>query len=159
MFKVSNFITVSCLILAAIITTIFAPVVILSQDMSELKIIKSPPISLERVNEIINRDSLAISEKISQSQANITNALQDTANLQNDSARINFETLIGGKSLVAANKYEADILKAMASKHKILTMQRTRGLITEDQYQTACNDMIHTFRSAMSQRSMFDSHS
>jgi hypothetical protein len=63
---------------------------------------------------------------------------------------------IGSEKLTAVNKYEALVLKSMGTLHKVLAMQKTRGLITQEQYETACSKMIQTFRSAMLQRPLFD---
>jgi hypothetical protein len=44
----------------------------------------------------------------------------------------------------------------MGTMHKVLAMQKARGLITEEQYNLACKSLIQTFRSAMLQRPLFD---
>jgi hypothetical protein len=123
-------------------------------DLPDLKIIKSPQISLDQVNQVPDREKEAVQNKISQTQEQISSAVQDT--LQPDTTNTVFILRIGSEKLTAVNKYEAQVLKSMGTMHKVLAMQKARGLITQEQYETACLKMVQTFRSAMIQRPLFD---
>jgi len=126
----------------------------LAQDSTELKIIDAPQISLDQVNQVPDREQEAINTKTSQVQEQISTAIQDT--LQPDTTNTVFILRIGSEKLTAVNKYEAQVLKSMGTMHKVLAMQKARGLITQEQYETACLKMVQTFRSAMIQRPLFD---
>ena len=126
----------------------------LAQDTTELKIIKAPQISLARINPVPNREAQAIQSQTAQAQDNINVAVQDTQHI--DTSSVNFVIRIGCEKLTAMNLYEAHVLKTINSFHKILAMQKTRGLITQEQYETACRSLIQTFRSAMLTRPIFD---
>ena len=127
----------------------------LAQDTTELKIIKAPQISLARINPVPNREAQAIQSQTAQTQDNINVAVQDTLNTDT-SGSVSLIIRIGSEKLTAVNKYEAQVLKSMGTMHKVLAMQKARGLITQEQYETACKSMIQTFRSAMLQRPLFD---
>jgi hypothetical protein len=129
----------------------------LAQDTTELKIIKAPQISLARINPVPNREAQAIQSQTAQAQDNINVAVQDTQEFHADtSGSVDFVIRIGCEKLTAMNLYEAHVLKTINSFHKILAMQKTRGLITQEQYETACRSLIQTFRSAMLTRPIFD---
>ena len=127
-----------------------------AQDTTELKIIKAPQISLDRVNQVPDREQEAVQTMISQTQDQISTAVQDTQEQKADSNNTIFSLRIGYEKLTAVNKYEAQVLKSMGTMHKVLAMQKARGLISQEQYETACKSMIQTFRSAMLQRPLFD---
>ncbi len=126
----------------------------MAQDTTELKVIKAPQISLNQINQVPDREE-AIDIKTSQAQEQISLALQDSQERQSDSNNTVFILRIGSEKLIAVNKYEAQVLKSMSTMHKVLAMQKARGLITQKQYETACTKMIQTFRSAMLQRPLF----
>ena len=126
----------------------------LAQD-TELKVIKAPQISLDQINQVPDRETQAINTKTSQAQDAINVAVQDTLN-SDTSGSVSLIIRIGSEKLTAVNKYEAQVLKSMGTMHKVLAMQKARGLITQEQYETACKSMIQTFRSAMLQRPLFD---
>ena len=127
----------------------------LAQDTTELKVIKAPAISLDQMNQVPDREQEAINTKTSQVQEQISTAIQDTLQ-QSDTNNTVFILRIGHERLTAVNKYEALVLKSMGTMHKVLAMQKARGLITEEQYNLACKSLIQTFRSAMLQRPLFD---
>jgi hypothetical protein len=127
----------------------------LAQDTTELKLIMAPQISLDQVNQVPDRETQAFNTKTSQAQDGINVAVQDS-NYIHDDGHIALTMRIGSEKLTAVNKYEALVLKSMGTLHKVLAMQKTRGLITQEQYETACSKMIQTFRSAMLQRPLFD---
>jgi Skp family chaperone for outer membrane proteins len=125
----------------------------LAQDSTELKIIDAPQISLDQVNQVPDREQEAINTKTSQVQEQISTAIQDT--LHPDTRNSVFILRIDNENLTAVNKYEAKVLKSMSTMHKVLAIQKARGLITQEQYETACSKMIQAFRSAMLQRPLF----
>jgi hypothetical protein len=127
----------------------------LAQDTTELKVIKAPQISMDQMNQVPDREQEAINTKTSQVQEQISTAIQDTLQ-QSDTNNTVFILRIGHERLTAVNKYEALVLKSMGTMHKVLAMQKARGLITEEQYNLACKSLIQTFRSAMLQRPLFD---
>ena len=129
--------------------------VALAQDTTELKVIKAPQISMDQMNQVPDREQEAINTKTSQVQEQISTAIQDTLQ-QSDTNNTVFILRIGHERLTAVNKYEALVLKSMGTMHKVLAMQKARGLITEEQYNLACKSLIQTFRSAMLQRPLFD---
>ena len=108
----------------------------LAQDTTELKVIKAPQISMDQMNQVPDREQEAINTKTSQVQEQISTAIQDT--------------------LQQSDTNNTLVLKSMGTMHKVLAMQKARGLITEEQYNLACKSLIQTFRSAMLQRPLFD---
>ena len=121
----------------------------------ELKIIKAPPISMEMINQKApDRERQALETKSDSAINNIRNTVQDSAKGTAD-----FVLRIGGKRLTAVTLYEVKVLKSIARFHKILVMEKKRGLITQEQYNMACQSLIQTFRSAMIQRPLFEEQS
>jgi predicted RNA-binding protein associated with RNAse of E/G family len=115
----------------------------MAQDTTELKIIKAPPISLDKINQVPDREGPAIEAKTDQVVSQINAALQDSIQ-----GNANFQALIGNEKLTAVNSYEARVLKSITCYHKILAVQLSRGLLTQEQYEMACRSLTQTFRSA-----------
>lgn len=108
----------------------------------------------ESYKQLQDMDSLALEHSVEHA---ITCLKRTVKNDDKDFA--DFSADINNQKLFAVTVYEARVLKTLSNLHKVLTLQKNRGLISEDKYKAICQKMIETFREAMLKKPLFDEKS
>jgi hypothetical protein len=116
------------------------------QSDLEMKLKKGDQITMEQVNQMNDRAQQELQSVTEKSVNKVNDAIKESSGKEK---QVDFGVQIGKEKLMAANAYEANILKAMAELHKELAAQKHSGAMDQAAYDKACQKLVNSFNHAV----------
>jgi hypothetical protein len=116
------------------------------QSDLEMKLKHGDNITMEQVNTMEDRAKKEMQTMTETSVNKVNDAIKDDKGKEK---QVDFGIQVGKEKLMAANAYEANILKNMAQLHKILFAQMKSGIMDQASYDKACQILISSFNKAI----------